>query len=823
MTNLQRSRLSLWIAAALIPGSHLYASELMLDGYHIPEGFETAFANRDLDVEVMLGKQVIGSATLHIEDDALLLKNISSLDLSAVKSEYQAVLNQLLEAKILRSGVVCSAELSQEAQCQSGQKVLSLDYDPSTLQATIFVNANWLNDKKQQEVQRDKLGKSSFSAPSAILQQNLNFSSEDSINYNAQTNFSLGEQQFYLSGSAYRNYGRAETKLESAYWLHDFEGEYLSVGYRSSWDNSTYMGATSAFFPRKDLLGVSYGTSRRTLSTTAEESDVPVNVFMPTTGKVEVYREGRLINTQLLEAGLQKLDTHEFPYGVYDVEVKIFSGNKLIDTQSHTVYKKTDGTGKLEYNFWVGSTQDRDFYGVSDKNQNGLSVGATARLPLTASLDLEGGAYHLEDTSAVELGVRKLFTSGVDLQANLIGTQHGSNGLDSRVSFDLLGLRNSISYLWFDAKEEVDRRNYRSDSNRLSYSGYFSLPYGQSLSANLERDWQQEASRASLRYSKFFNMGSSDTLQLELSLSQDWQKEADTDNVAFLSLSYSFGANDMNTTLRGSGYNNGDYLGEVSSDYQISGSDILRSVNGRVSRSKQDTSAYVGARFDSRVLGGHISGQYHNYDKGSEKSNLFGSLQSTVGGNVHGIAMSGQNSQAGLIINTNQTGDDNLVAVANGQRFVMKEGHNFVPLSAYQNNTVYFDVKGREDQTFKFDNNSYGFTAYPGNVGYKKVEVTQAVEVVGQLRNPQGEVIPQTIMTNHIGNAVTDINGMFSAVISREHPTLHIEEGQYLCDFDLSDQIAEQGDKGFVFVGDMVCAMPTNLVNTRGKNEKSSS
>ncbi len=810
MRGLKRTQVSLLVAALLGSGS-VYSSELLIDGYQVPEGFETAFSYSQLEVEIVLGKQAIGNATLHIEEDGLQLKNVTKLDLSGIKPEFHPLLKQLLDEKVPKGGFVCTKALSERAGCEPGTKLLALDYDPATLKSMLYVNPQWLIKDKDSKVKRKQLGKSSFDAASGILQQNLNFSSDDSINYNAKTSFAIGEQQFHLSGSAYRSFGQNSSQLESAYWLRDFAGEYLSVGYRSTWDNSEYIGATSAFFPRRDLLGVTYGTSRNTISTNSEESDVPVDLFMPVTGKVEVYRDGRLISTQLLEAGLQRLDTHDFPYGIYDVEVRIYSGEKVVDTQTHTVFKKTNGTGKLEYNLWAGATQESPFYQYEKEDESGLNLGATAKFPLTASLDLEAGGYFLEDSSAVELGLNKYFTSGMNLRGNLLGTHHGSSGVDGRASFDLLGVRNNVSYLWFEAKDDNDRINYRGDTNRLSYSAYYNLTSGQSVSLNLDKDWYSESDRVGVRYSKYFRVGERDSVQLETSLSRNSEKGRDTDTVAFIGLSYSFGSKNLNTTVRGNVYNEGKYLAELSSDYRVSEHGLIRSANGRVSRSNEETSVFAGANFNSQALGGHISAELHSDDYGNHHQSMFGSLQSTVGGNRNGVALVGENSRAGLIIDTNDAGDDNLLSIVNGQRYVMHKGKNFVPLKAYDTNTFYFDVKGRDDQTFKFDENSYTVTAYPGNVGYKKISVAQAVEVVGRLRDKSGQIIPQTLMKNHIGSAVTDTNGMFSAVISREEPSLQISEGAYQCEFDLTESITKQGNKGFVFVGDLVCEPATEL------------
>ena len=60
---------------------------------------------------------------------------------------------------------------------------------------------------------------------------------------------------------------------------------------------------------------------------TREDGDftggTPLEVFLPVRGRVEIRRDGRLINTGFYEAGAQQLDTSSFPGGAYDIEIRI--------------------------------------------------------------------------------------------------------------------------------------------------------------------------------------------------------------------------------------------------------------------------------------------------------------------------------------------------------------------------------------------------------------------------------------------------------------------------------------------------------------------
>lgn len=53
----------------------------------------------------------------------------------------------------------------------------------------------------------------------------------------------------------------------------------------------------------------------------------------------EVWRDGRLIQTQQLQAGVQALDTRQLPGGIYDINIKIIENGQTVDTQRTQIYK----------------------------------------------------------------------------------------------------------------------------------------------------------------------------------------------------------------------------------------------------------------------------------------------------------------------------------------------------------------------------------------------------------------------------------------------------------------------------------------------------
>ncbi|MCP6559169.1 TcfC E-set like domain-containing protein, partial [Klebsiella pneumoniae] len=65
-------------------------------------------------------------------------------------------------------------------------------------------------------------------------------------------------------------------------------------------------------------LGVMYGSSDSLAINNAKASVYPIYVTANRQAAVEIYRNGLLINTQAVAAGLQTLDTRPLPGGIYE-------------------------------------------------------------------------------------------------------------------------------------------------------------------------------------------------------------------------------------------------------------------------------------------------------------------------------------------------------------------------------------------------------------------------------------------------------------------------------------------------------------------------
>ncbi|MFP3335542.1 TcfC E-set like domain-containing protein, partial [Pseudomonas sp. SIMBA_064] len=70
-------------------------------------------------------------------------------------------------------------------------------------------------------------------------------------------------------------------------------------------------------------VGMMFGSSDSLLINNPKPSVYPIYVTASRQASVEIYRNGLLINSQPVAAGLQSIDTRPLPGGIYEVEVRL--------------------------------------------------------------------------------------------------------------------------------------------------------------------------------------------------------------------------------------------------------------------------------------------------------------------------------------------------------------------------------------------------------------------------------------------------------------------------------------------------------------------
>ena len=110
------------------------------------------------------------------------------------------------------------------------------------------------------------------------------------------------------------------SSLQSVNSMHNVLCRYeYSLGLMST------QGFGFNFLSNTSMLGARINSSDNTRQDLDYSSCMPMTVFLPTRGRVEVYKDSRLISSYYYEAGVQQLNTTDFPSGAYNIEIRVVS------------------------------------------------------------------------------------------------------------------------------------------------------------------------------------------------------------------------------------------------------------------------------------------------------------------------------------------------------------------------------------------------------------------------------------------------------------------------------------------------------------------
>ena len=164
---------------------------------------------------------------------------------------------------------------------------------------------------------------------------------------------------FTLRQRGVAGFGRTHLVLDTVFSdaLSELDRFYVRrVGNRMSLTAGLFPASHYSFIFLDRFLGMSFASTTDTRIDRATISDTPLIIDMPLSGRVEIYREGVLLDTQQFSPGRIEIDTSRFPGGVYPVMLKIIdsSGERTEDR----LFARTPGLpaiGETQYFLEAGA------------------------------------------------------------------------------------------------------------------------------------------------------------------------------------------------------------------------------------------------------------------------------------------------------------------------------------------------------------------------------------------------------------------------------------------------------------------------------------
>ena len=822
MTRIAAPLILLLSASTLATGATNNATpkSLLAQTKGLPADFEEHLFDVPLAVVVERDQQLVGEATIILSrDDQLTLLEFTDHNGSQVSPAERDTW-----ANYLKQGIQLGA-------CRSNC--------PEQLLAVHYNLENSLVSLLTEQAERDNQISRYYELPSdgslgLIVRNQLNLTGgqDEALGgrYGLEASSSLGNWTQGLNMQFSRLGGPDDSTLYhaiyEAFTQRELEGSFVRLGYFTpSSEGLTRQIRTFGASP-DTALGVMYGSSDSLAIDMAKPSIYPLYVTANRQGSVEIYRNGLLLNTQAVAAGLQSLDTRPLPGGIYEVEVRLVEDGQITSTTSELVYKPSNWRNHDErwrYNLFAGR-ESKLFSNWEQQASGDLTAGASLNYLLHPRVVLGLSGRQVKGDMQMGTSIDWTPANNTSLYVNVYETENYGTGVDLNglYSYGNGSLAFNHTRSWLDTRNtyetlpdgtRVRQRsvytgqisnsslslNHRLDhlssiNARLTHSDGYTQGYG------LDLGWTQRThlfgSDGNWRLSVFDRPGT---------LSTDYKRNRGFDLSASLALGgpgERWSASLGSRTSRDGGRDNNASL-SYSRDLE---GHFLQNVAATASTDSYGIGLSGRSTFQTERLNGDNFVQRSSYN-----GNLSGglNLNSTlaIGGNKMALTNQLQGRGAGMIIDV-ESELENIVLRADdlsGGSTLLHPGRNFMPITAYKNSSVSFDFEGNHVPAAAIQPARTRYHLNMGGVDYRKINVVQTVTVLGRLVGPQGNPLKGHHIINHASRGVSEVDGFFSMEMNANSPTLQVrKDDALLCQFRIDPSKAKlQND--VLEIGDLRC------------------
>ena len=812
-------------SGAATPGS------LITQAQGLPAGFADHFFDVPLAVRVDLDHQLLGEALIVLSrDDRVTLLEFTDTGDSKVPAATRDTWQGLLEKGVALGACTQSCP----------QKMISAYYNLESSQLSILTQDVELSSEAPRFYDQPDGGSLGLIINNQL---NLNGGQQDSLGgrYGLQASSSVGNWSQVFNLQLARQSGNDQPMrhaIHELYTQRELEGQFFRLGHFTPNSDGLTRQLRSFGASPDTALGVMYGSSDSLAINNPKPSVYPIYVTANRQAAAEIYRNGLLINTQAVAAGLQTLDTRPLPGGIYEVEVRLVEDGLTTSTTQELVYKPgnwRNADDRWRYNLFAGR-ETKLFSNWDEQASGAVTAGASLNYLLHPRVILGLSARQVREQLQYGSSVDWTVADNTSLYANVYQTREHGTGLDLQglYSFGATNLVFSHNRSWLDTRDTYEtlpdgtrlRRNTfvgqasnsaLSVNHRLDAKNTLNMRVSHSQGnvegAGLDLGWSRHdsffGSDANWRFSVFDRPGSAGTndqrnrgvdVSLSVNLGSDGRQ-----------ISGSIGTR----TARDGGRDN-----NASITYRQNLTDhVLQSVSATAITDTYGVGLSGMANFSTDVVSGDGFVQRSSFN-GDFSGGL--NLNSTFVAGAGKMLLSSQyqGNGAGMIIDV-ETDLDEIALRADdlgGGSAVLRPGRNYVPVSAYKSSSVSFDFEGNHPPAANIQPARSSYHLNKGGVDYRKITVMKTVTVLGRLLDERGAPLKGHHVINHASRGVSEVDGFFSMEMSASAPTLQVRyQNQLLCQFRLDPSTAPD-ENDVLMIGDLRCT-PDTLAEANHKGE----
>lgn len=437
------TRLAMALALALAPA--------LCDARTVPAGFEDLVEGQTEQLDVSLFGQSAGLSPVRVTlDDVQLLEPKRVAEALGLTAEAQAALLPALSQPMPRNSHLACRYGGAAAGCgymapPEEPTAVSALYDEGEGSVRLFVARQWIPGEVREP---HRFHSVSSNAENAWLhRQTFNISGgRDYQSLSAQGAGTLGVfARGHLAGEwnynrqQYRHGGsRDDFQLDSAYYRHDLGQEhYVQAGLMDRRNLSSTQGGTFAFgmLPLDRFRGVRFGTTYAYVDADGAVQASPLTVLLARDARVDAFDGERLLQTFYLQAGVNQLDTRNFPMGSYNVTLRVYEDGILVRSEDAPFDKGGDWTdSRMQWFVQLGQRDERR----SNTFDSDQALHAGVRVPLVRDVAVTAGMADIAGFTygEVRLDVRRQFTTqDVRGAFSVLRGSDGSSGQQHQLSY----------------------------------------------------------------------------------------------------------------------------------------------------------------------------------------------------------------------------------------------------------------------------------------------------------------------------------------------------------------------------------------------------
>ena len=525
--------------------------------------------------------------------------------------------------------------------------------------------------------------------------------------------------------------------------------------------------------------------------------------FLPQRGRIDIYRDGRLLSTRNYPSGNHRLDVSELPNGAYYIDIRVVVDGVVIQEERRFFTKSTTlpPVGENHISADVGMLANPSKF-ERVNNSEFARLGYGYRLNDPSYVDLMLLATH--PWQALQASYRWIWRDFIGVAS----VQQADDGYRASVlSASLYTQKGSVGLDWF--KGRAGRSNELIQLRRFSVDGeevgaryaFYRAPWSFRANARyLETDTNHGlVTSLSAGYSP--NFGSS-SLQLSGTLNYDEVAHFS----ATVDLSFRLFRDRRSYWVRSGWRNFGDE--RVRTAIGVDGETGKRGAIERVAYS-----ALVEQRDDDNYMEGDIEIDHSRFRHVSAVSLLnsdsstkvySGSLNTSLNATSRGVQVfGGSGVRSGVLISLPATHRSPAVITINEGRHIPVESGSvqFVPLQPYE---VYrIAVLSKSGSLLDYSGRVEDVVLYPGHVPVLEWIGVQTVSVFGQMKvhdRAEGESI--TVVTSR-GRDRIENGGFFAVDVASDIPRIRVEvDGEARCEMAVE---IEANSQGVLDLGEIDC------------------